>query len=219
MKPAKFIGLILVTAASAALCTSTASAATSADTREPPKAHENHDATTSAPVPDDNVGESVLLEFRMHGEQGVKPFEAGMVVGNGKPGVIKTEVETVFVSGYCSKNNTSVTYVGSDGCSPEGRRLGALTSGTFITATPTVQPNGKVFVTLQISRAHLDALVDAKTPLGTVQLPVLTESNYSGQISVRSGESTPIDSFVQSGERWEITASVYPEVHAGTGDR
>ncbi|WP_175011208.1 hypothetical protein [Burkholderia lata] len=142
-----------------------------------------------------------------------------MMVGNGQPGVIQSEVESTFVSGLCSKGAIAVTYVGSDSCSQNGPKHGTLTSSLFITATPTVQPNGTVLVKLQIAERHLDALVDAKSPLGTVQLPVVTESTYSGLIAVRAGEHTPINALVPNGKQWEVTASVYPEVHAVAGDQ
>ncbi|MDN7445340.1 hypothetical protein QZM64_39925 [Burkholderia cepacia] len=217
MKPVKFIGLILAIAASSALRTSTVYAAAPVSVNAQPKAQVEPDTATSAPAASDRNGGSVLLRFNMREGPGGKPFEAVMIVGNGQPGVVQSEVEATFVSGLCSKGATTVTYVGSDSCSQDGPRHGILTSSLLITATPTVQPNGTVFVKLQIAERHLDALVDAKSPLGTVQLPVVTESNYSGLITVRPDESTPINSLVPNGEHWEVTASVYPEVHAGAG--
>lgn len=219
MKPVKIIGLILVAAASSVLCTSTVYAAASVGPTAQPQAQIEPNTATPAPVAADRGADAVLLRFRVREGRGSRPYEAAMLVGNGQPGVIQSEVESTFVSGFCSKGATAVTYVGSDCCSQDGPKHDTPTSSLFITATPTAQPNGTVLVKLQIAERHLDALVDAKSPFGTVQLPVVTESTYSGLISVRAGEHAPINALVQNGKQWEITASVYPEVHTAAGDK
>lgn len=211
--------MILIAAASSALCTSATYAATPAVTSAPAIPQANPETPTSARAADDRGGTSIVLEFRTRGGKVVNPYQVGMVVGNGQPGVVQREVETTFVSGICRKDATAVTYVGSDSCSQDGPRHGILTTSLFITATPTAQPDGTVFVKLRISKTHLDALVDAKSPLGTVQLPVVTESILTTETMVRPGEPTPIGALEPSGEHWEVTASVSPEVHAGASEQ
>lgn len=219
MKHVKFIGLILAATASSALCTSTVYASTPVSAAAQPKEPVELDTATSAPVAAGRSASSVLLRFgRRDGRDG-NPFEATMIVRNGQPGVVQSEVEATFVSGICSKGATAVTYVGTETCSQDGLKHGTFTAGFFITAKPTVQPNGSVFVKLQISERHLDSLVNAKSPLGTVQLPVVTDRNYSTDITLRPGEPTQIDSLVPNGAQWEVTGSVYPEVHTGAGEQ